>query len=70
LDVFVRREHHARVPTSQLEEGYRLGQWVAVQRTTYAKGKLSEARVRRLEALEGWTWRPRDSREQEYEAGS
>lgn len=40
-------------------EGFRLGQWVAVQRGFYAAGKLEAERLARLEALKGWTWRNR-----------
>jgi hypothetical protein len=36
------------------DEGYKLGQWVVVQRTK--REFLSETKVKRLEALEGWVW--------------
>jgi hypothetical protein len=56
LERFVKREGHARVAASHVENGYRLGQWVGVQRKTYAKGRLASDRVSRLEAVPGWTW--------------
>lgn len=40
--------------------GFRLGQWVGVQRRGYQQGTLEEERARRLEALSGWTWNPND----------
>jgi superfamily II DNA or RNA helicase len=36
--------------------GFRLGPWVAQQRTAYRRGQVSADRVDRLEALSGWTW--------------
>jgi len=53
---FVKREGHALVPTGHLQDGFRLGQWVGVQRTVYSKGGLDPKRQRRLEALKGWAW--------------
>jgi hypothetical protein len=54
--LFVNREGHTRVPQRFIESGYRLGQWVNIQRTVHAKGKLSPDRATRLEALPGWVW--------------
>lgn len=36
----------------------KVGRWVAKQRHTYQAGGLSEARIRRLETLPGWSWVP------------
>jgi hypothetical protein len=53
---FVEREGHTRVPAKHVEDGYRLGQWVGVQRTTYGKGTRESDRIRRLGELPGWLW--------------
>ena len=41
-----------------VEEGFRLGQWAAVQRRARRKGYLRRERRERLEALKGWVWNP------------
>jgi len=65
LRGYVDRHGHARVPVfervdgrkmSYTVDGYRLGQWVTVQRTKNAKGTLDADRQHRLEALPGWIW--------------
>ena len=55
LQDYIDRKGHARVPVSYVTpEGYKLGQWARVQRTT--KDKMTPERRARLEALEGWVW--------------
>jgi len=54
LEKYVAREGQARVLKSHTETGFRLGQWVGVQRRG-GKG-LSRERISRLESLRGWTW--------------
>jgi hypothetical protein len=55
LTAYVHAENHTHVPsTHRTADGYRLGQWVGVQRTT--KERLSVDRRERLEAVDGWVW--------------
>jgi hypothetical protein len=59
----VEREGHGRVPVDYRDgDGFRLGQWVSVQRWRYKQGKLSEERRHRLEAVPGWTWNQLENR--------
>ena len=54
LQRFADREGHSRVPADRVEDGVRLGAWVANQRTD--RDQMDDARRRRLEAVQGWTW--------------
>jgi hypothetical protein len=56
LEIFVSREGDAKVPQKHVEDGVKLGTWVATQRRAYIKGDLSEERQKRLETLPGWEW--------------
>ncbi len=56
LVAFVNREGHVRIPNEHVETGVRLGAWTNVQRGHKRRGKLSEERAGRLEALPGWFW--------------
>jgi Helicase associated domain len=55
LKVFCEREGHCRVPKKYRTDGYRLGQWVSVQRATM--DTMDVDRRQRLEALPGWVWK-------------
>ena len=63
---YVERHGDARVPQSYTVEGYKLGQWVGVQRVSHAKDALEADRERRLQGLPGWTW---DARADRWEEG-
>lgn len=55
LKDFLARMGHSKVPTSyETENGFRLGQWVSVQRKT--KHKMAPERYERLNYLAGWAW--------------
>ncbi|WP_425299561.1 helicase associated domain-containing protein [Nocardia cyriacigeorgica] len=53
-------EHgHALVPQLHVDKtGFRLGTWVATQRTRYTSNSLSTDRIERLESVDGWAWNP------------
>lgn len=60
LELFVQREGHAHVNSEIVTaRGYRLGNWVALQRQLARNSRLSAERRRRLEQLEGWSTDPR-----------
>ncbi|WP_319446910.1 MULTISPECIES: DEAD/DEAH box helicase [unclassified Mycobacterium] len=52
LTEYVEEHGNALVPAEHIFRGFRLGQWVAVQRSGWSK--LSDDRRRLLEALPGW----------------
>jgi hypothetical protein len=56
LEGFVEAAGHARVPVSYSIDGQRLGRFVVQQRQLWSRGKLSPARVERLQRLPGWTF--------------
>lgn len=67
LKKFAEREGHARAPQLYVENGLKLGQWVAVQRTY--RDEMSSERKALLEALPGWSWEPAtDGWERAYES--
>jgi len=70
LQNFVDREGHAQVPATHAEpfEGgeFRLGGWVSENRSNYSEGRLSQQRIKALEAVSGWVW---DGNEAIYQEG-
>ena len=43
--------------TTDVWDGWKIGQWVHVQRKAYVRGRLSPEVVASLEAVPGWVWR-------------
>jgi superfamily II DNA or RNA helicase len=58
LETFVAREGHAQVPAKHEENGYKLGNWVRVQRRRYAEDNIGRDQESRLERQPGWSWAP------------
>ena len=57
---YIRAHGHTNVTTKETFKGYRLGQWVTLQRQGYRSGKLDHERQRRLQEIPEWTWTPID----------
>ena len=56
---YYKANNDGQAPQSyKTDDGFALGAWVGTQRTAYKAGKLSEERIRRLEAA-GFVWEPR-----------
>jgi hypothetical protein len=53
---YVKRHKGSQLAYGEVVDGVKLGQWAHFQRQTFAKGKLSRDRLKRLEALPHWTW--------------
>ncbi len=53
LEIFIERTGHGRVPDKFVQNGYRLGQWVGVQRIN--KDQMSADRRQKLNAI-GFVW--------------
>jgi hypothetical protein len=58
IDNFIKEYGHSVVPVDYAVGEYRLGSWVVTQRFLHGRGELSEERIKRLEALPGWSWDP------------
>ena len=56
LREYTKLHKTSRVPYDRTFKGVKLGHWVSMQRSNYAKGKLDRARQSRLEKLRGWKW--------------
>ena len=55
LKAFYRRHSHARVPQGYVQDGFPLGQWIAVRRQERRNKRLSTERIAALNEL-GMTW--------------
>lgn len=66
LGSFVKREGHALVSSSWIENGFKLGQWVVLKRQAYqnpnSSHKISKEDCQRLEAHPFWFWNGDDGR--------
>lgn len=60
LKAFANENGHALVPAKTKFRGQSLGGWVNTQRTRYNDGLLDEDRIKGLESVKGWSWRPYD----------
>jgi len=58
LKQYKEKYNHCCVPLRHLEEGQKLGQWVAMQRRLKKDGKASETRLEKLNNV-GFIWEPR-----------
>ena len=66
LEAYKETRGHCSVPSLAVtENGYRLGNWVQVQRKALRRGQLSDEKKQRLDAL-GFVW---DSFEEKWEEG-
>jgi hypothetical protein len=54
LKRYIKREGHAIVPKSHIEDGKKLGDWVARQR--WMKDTIPKEHKKALEELPGWAW--------------
>jgi superfamily II DNA or RNA helicase len=71
LQNYIVEHGNTLVPAQHVvaDDGFRLGKWVAVQRSAHRKGLLPQERTALLEALEGWVWERIDaSWQNSYEA--
>lgn len=58
LNSFVQENGTAFVPTTKIQNGYKLGAWVTYIRRRYRDGAVTQELGDRLESLPGWTWGP------------
>lgn len=57
LKEYIKHKGNSLVPsTYTTANGFKLGQWVSVQRTRYGQGIIAQERQERLAALPGWVW--------------
>lgn len=54
LQLFVKREGHARVPSDHSERGFPLGRWV--HKSRQRRAGMAPERTRLLTAFPGWAW--------------
>jgi superfamily II DNA or RNA helicase len=56
LMSFISNKKHSRVPTTHMENGFRLGVWLNQKKIAHQDGELSKEEIDFFESLAGWTW--------------
>jgi hypothetical protein len=56
LKMFVEQNGHARLARNYVDDSFKLGNWVSLRRTDYARGKITQSQIAELESLPGWIW--------------
>ena len=57
LQAYAEQKGDTDVPLGYKDGVYKLGRWVALQRSLFAEGSLDAGRRHRLQELPGWTWK-------------
>jgi len=66
LCEYLSGEGNRSIPAKMvMPDGFRLGQWVDVQRGRQTKGTLRRDRQQLLEGVDGWTWNPQQDKWEE-----
>lgn len=65
VEAFVAREGHCAPYHSHREDGIPLRSWITRMRREHERGELTPERAAQLERLDGWTWDPPVTPEQE-----
>jgi superfamily II DNA or RNA helicase len=68
LTEYIAEHGSAQVPAQYVVNGYNLGKWVFKQRANYRNEVLDPERIRRLEALAGWSWSPHSEKWEKFYA--
>jgi len=58
VEAFAARMGTVRMSPATVEQGLRIGAWVAQQRQAWAQGHLDDRRAKLLADLPGWSWQP------------
>jgi superfamily II DNA or RNA helicase len=57
---YVSENENSFVPHDYCDGKFRLGQWVNSQRTLFKNGELEQARIDKLNSVDGWVWNQLD----------
>lgn len=66
LIAFISHKGHPRVPSTHIENGFRLGAWVNPKKVAYHNRELPKEEINFFEALPGWTWNIGNDQAWEY----